>query len=283
MLPYDAPNLTNNDYYARAREFRAWLEDHDQYLDELYSEDSHRYFSRFVRRWNDARLPDRFYKGHAVATRSTRFCWSFAKKSKSPSPRNVSDEAYSNGKRHSGQVTQSSSFHNEQPTNNLDSDSVLPKELHFSASERQYRREKEQDAAKHAAKQKQRNERREAREWAEEQAPRATGRDAVRERRREKAASNRAMAERNNIDDDVGDTLSSDALLGIGNSFQDAYVSPISHRIAERDRAEHKRQSRAQDRRSDKDASLRERRAAFQAKEAETMTMLRSLAQQRFA
>ncbi|WFD41967.1 RNA uridylyltransferase [Malassezia psittaci] len=223
MLPYDAPYLTNDDYYVRAREFRAWLEDHDRYLDELNSEDSHRYFSRFVRRWNDARLP---------GVRDT-------------------------------------------PINNLVCDSVRPPEPHLSASDRQYEREKDRDAAIHAAKQKQKNERREAREWAEEQAPRATGRDAVRERRQEKAASNRAMAERKEMDDDVGDNMSSDALFGLGNSFQDA--------IAERDRAEHKRQSRTQERRLDKDASLRERRAALQAKEAETMAMLKSLAQQRFA
>lgn len=93
-----------------------------------------------------------------------------------------------------------------------------------SAAERQYAREAAQDAARSAAQHARRAARREAREWADEHAPRATGREALQERRREKAASHRAMAERREVDDDVGDTMSTDALLGTGDSFQEAYV-----------------------------------------------------------
>lgn len=193
-LPHGAPRLTHDEYYARAREFRAWLEEHDRYLDEMSRDDARRYFGRFVRRWNDGRLhgrcgadADRFYAGRAEPVHHTRYRWAFAERARSASP-----------------------------------DARAPRPL--PAAERQYEREREQEAARRAAQSARRHARREVREWADEHAPRATGREAVHERRREIAASNRAMAERREVDDDVGDAMSTDALLGLGGSFQEAYV-----------------------------------------------------------
>lgn len=210
-LPHGAPRLGYDAYYARAREFRAWLEERDHYLDEMPSEDARRYFARFVRRWNDGRLSDRYYAGTAAPVQGTRYRWRFAdegalRRSASP-PR-------------PGARPRSAS-----PVRTTQGAASAPRtDAPRSAADRQYERERAQEEARRAAQRVRRAERRDAKEWAEEQAPRATGRDAVRERRREVAASNRAMAERRDVDDDVGDTMSTDALLGLGNSFQDAYV-----------------------------------------------------------
>ncbi|WFC94267.1 RNA uridylyltransferase [Malassezia brasiliensis] len=248
-------------YYARAREFRAWLEERDHYLDEMPSEDARRYFARFVRRWNDGRLSDRYYAGAAAPVQGTRYRWRF--KEEGAARRSVSPPRY-------GMRPRSAS-----PVRPVQDPASAPRtDAPRSAADRQYEREVAQEEARRAAQRVRRAERREAKEWAEEQAPRATGRDAVRERRREVAASNRAMAERREIDDDVGDTMSTDALLGLGDSFQDA--------LAERDRQVQRRQGRQEARAAERAAARNERVAALQSKEAATMAMLRSMAQQRF-
>ncbi|KAI3627268.1 hypothetical protein CBS14141_001269 [Malassezia furfur] len=229
-LPHGAPRLGYDAYYARAREFRAWLEERDHYLDEMPSEDARRYFARFVRRWNDGRLSDRYYAGTAAPVQGTRYRWRFADegtKQRSTSP----PRSGARLRRPSAAVARRSAA---------------------LAADRQYERERAQEEVRRAAQRARRAERREAKEWAEEQAPRATGRDAVRERRREVAASNRAMAERRDVDDDVGDTMSTDALLGLGNSFQDA--------LAERDRQAQRRQGRHEERAAERAAARNERR-----------------------
>lgn len=63
-----------------------------------------------------------------------------------------------------------------------------------------------------------------AQAWLDEHAPRATGREALLAKKKERAASHRAMAERRQLDDDVADGLSEDALLGTDSSFAAAYV-----------------------------------------------------------
>lgn len=203
-LPHGAPRLTLDEYYARAREFRAWLAEHDKYLDEMSSNDARRNFGRFVRRWNDARLRDVYYAGTVEAPR-TRHRWFSGRGSMSP-PRKPAAERKSASP----------------PRTTANRRSASPPRK--TAGDRQYEREQAHDAAQRAAKAERRVARRETKEWIEEQAPRATGRDALHEKRREKAASHRAMAERHQLDDDVADGMSTDALLGTGSSFQDAYV-----------------------------------------------------------
>ena len=77
--------------------------------------------------------------------------------------------------------------------------------------EREVAAEKERTARRAAR----RAGRRAADAWAEEQAPRATGRDALAERRRDRAAAHRAFAERRDMDDDVADGMSEEALLSL--------------------------------------------------------------------
>jgi len=58
----------------RAGEFRYWLKaERGKYLDEMSSESAHKYFRRFVRRWNDGALPRDCYAPRSLrASEHTR-------------------------------------------------------------------------------------------------------------------------------------------------------------------------------------------------------------------
>lgn len=103
--------------------------------------------------------------------------------------------------------------------------------------EREVAAEKERTARRAAR----RAGRRAADAWAEEQAPRATGRDALAERRRDRAAAHRAFAERRDMDDDVADGMSEEALLGTDSSFAAAYVCACSLPLTQARRARSRR------------------------------------------
>lgn len=71
----------------KAGEFRYWLKvERARYLDELTSTDAHKYFRRFVRRWNDGALPRDCYTPHestaARASSNTSYKWSFTDRSR---------------------------------------------------------------------------------------------------------------------------------------------------------------------------------------------------------
>ena len=69
-----------DDYYARAAEFRAWLRDaKDLYLGDLDGEKAHRLFAQFVDRWNAGRLAATYYSGAVLSGggKRTRHAWSF--------------------------------------------------------------------------------------------------------------------------------------------------------------------------------------------------------------
>ena len=69
-----------DDYYARAAEFRTWLRDaKDLYLDDLAADEARRLFAQFVDRWNAGRLDASYYSGEAAGRggKRTRHAWSF--------------------------------------------------------------------------------------------------------------------------------------------------------------------------------------------------------------
>ena len=56
-----------DDYYARAAEFRTWLRDaKDLYLDDLAADEARRLFAQFVERWNAGRLDTSYYSGNSI-------------------------------------------------------------------------------------------------------------------------------------------------------------------------------------------------------------------------
>ncbi|KAI8048931.1 uncharacterized protein B0P05DRAFT_582105 [Gilbertella persicaria] len=76
--------IDQDDYFEKATEFRLWLKEHKhKYFDELSSKESRRYFKKFVRRWNDYELEEKYYKGlnssQLDSSDTTRYKWSFAK------------------------------------------------------------------------------------------------------------------------------------------------------------------------------------------------------------
>ena len=69
-----------DDYYARAAEFRTWLRDaKDLYLDDIGADEARRLFAQFVDRWNAGRLDAGYYSGEAAGRggKRTRHAWSF--------------------------------------------------------------------------------------------------------------------------------------------------------------------------------------------------------------
>jgi hypothetical protein len=59
---------------AKAGEFRYWLKtERAKYLDEMSSDAAHKYFRRFMRRWNDGALPRECFAVRALkASEQTR-------------------------------------------------------------------------------------------------------------------------------------------------------------------------------------------------------------------
>ncbi|WFD21692.1 RNA uridylyltransferase [Malassezia equina] len=216
--PYDAPRLHMDDYYARAREFRAWLATREQFVDELTSDEARRAFRAFADAWNAGTLDATYYTGTVRSTPS-RYPWASALDKKRV----------------------------EAP--------LLPATPCVSDAERRAER-----AATQA--------------WLDEHAPRATGRDAMIEKKKERAASHRAMAERHQLDDDVADGLSDEALLGTGSSFAAA--------LAERERAAQRRAARRAEARKEATEARAARLAALQRKKATTIAQLRHMAAQRY-
>lgn len=102
------------------------------------------------------------------------------------------------------------------------------------------------------------------------------------EKKKERAASHRAMAERHQLDDDVADGLSDEALLGTGSSFAAAYVPYHLCRLAQRDRAAQRRAARRAEAHKEATEARAARLAALQRKEATTLAQLRHMAAQRY-
>ena len=70
--PYDAPRLHMDDYYARSREFRAWLATREQFVDELTSDEARRAFRAFADAWNAGTLEGTSYVLMQLRTRRHR-------------------------------------------------------------------------------------------------------------------------------------------------------------------------------------------------------------------
>ena len=69
-----------DDYYARAAEFRVWLRDaKDLYLDDIAADEARKLFAQFAERWNAGRLDASYYSGEAAGRggKRTRHAWSF--------------------------------------------------------------------------------------------------------------------------------------------------------------------------------------------------------------
>lgn len=73
--------ISDKDYFNKAPQFRMWLKLRKKFMDELSSDESHKLFSKFVRRWNKGSLPASIYLAAAndQSVRASRHKWDFSK------------------------------------------------------------------------------------------------------------------------------------------------------------------------------------------------------------
>lgn len=76
--------ITADDYFLRAREFKYWLKtSRETAFDTLSSKESRRLFDKFVKKWNSGGLENDYYNGlpeDATTTTYSAHKWGFAKK-----------------------------------------------------------------------------------------------------------------------------------------------------------------------------------------------------------
>lgn len=78
--------ISMDDYKAKNKEFCVWLrKKKDIYFDTLHTDEAKRYFAKFVQKWNDGELSDKYYSGEYADTTAdssssrTGFKWGFAR------------------------------------------------------------------------------------------------------------------------------------------------------------------------------------------------------------
>lgn len=289
------PELTSADYYARATEFKAWLaESKHKYLDEISGQEARRYFDKFVRRWNDGRLAQGFYTGAVRASGGpsagqTRHKWGFTKKAGYTAVEQqqlalVRDSVDTLTNSSTRGAIEARNAERKRPSIRNDADEEPPKAAATgsnigardtgwgpSSSSRPAT-----DAALHAAAQRDHRQRarQDDRDMDETWNGKATGRDRLLEKKRERNNANREFANRRDADDGI--EMDDRDLFG----DDDHAVPPAARpRTAANE-------TRARDngisRREQRKAEMQEKISTLKDKEAQTMDMFKTLAQQRF-
>lgn len=74
--------ISDSDYFLKNTEFQVWVFAHEgKTFDQLSSHDSRKLFSKFVKRWNKRKLPEKFYQGinetEIDSSHRTKHKWSF--------------------------------------------------------------------------------------------------------------------------------------------------------------------------------------------------------------
>lgn len=295
LLRYGVDEIGEDDYYVRSAEFKAWLADTKRkYLDEISSREARRYFERFIRRWNDGRLPDDYYKGtirsaaaSAGSSSQTRHRWGFTSK---PTYTAAEQEQLAMVRDSVDTLTNSSTRgaveardaerrvrrrtqEEAEPAPVRDSGWASRSNPGKTGADAQLDREHAADMERVARSQARQRERHERRDEDDSLHGRASGRERMLEKKRERSAAHRDFAERRAADD------------GIEMDDRDLYDDPKPQHRASRDstnrgpsRREQQQQQRAQERRAEMDEKV----SALRAKDAKNMDMLKALAAERF-
>lgn len=299
--------LTSEDYYSQSAPFRHWL--YKDYirsasgkpakyrLEDLSSEKSHALFDRFIKYYNDGSLAESYYDG-SITSKSlkdsgiqTKHAWGFkmsAKEAEEASNIRGGIDTLTNGRSKGAQELQQmerkrSGKRSRQDDEDDDGPAIGPSRPSPSSSTRpsdptdlRLAHEESSHKAHLQAQALRRTQRRDEKERQEELHPRETGRDARIEKKRERNRSNREFEAGIKGDD----TIDADQLMKGDVSFQEALA-------ASKSRSSHKGggskvQEARELRRLEKEAEMDQKREAYNSKEAETMKMLKELAQSRF-
>ncbi|WVF68550.1 hypothetical protein IAT40_003318 [Kwoniella sp. CBS 6097] len=277
--------ISEDDYFLKSSEFKAWLkEDRGKYLDEMSSESAHKYFRKFVRRWNDGTLKLHQYQPPSIgpASSQTGYKWNFAAGAANLAAvrEDVARSTHSSVKGGSSaqpitsyapggpSVGPSMPF---PPSSSLSGRSVGPTMGPSipSMADRQYALETSRDESRKERKHRQK----EAYERADEYVPRSGGKEGKMEERRAMNAENRKWRDKGQ-DQSAGLELDEGTLMGDGSSF----AAALRARDAASARKKDAKDFRMQDQRSADQERLTERRA----KENATMDMFKALAKERF-
>ena len=304
--------LTEDDYFIRATEFKAWLaESKGKYLDEISSKDARRYFERFVRRWNEGRLPDEYYEGKvrsssaaAGSSSQTRHRWAFTTKATysgkeqeqlamirdnvdtltNGDSRGAIEARDAERRARKGRSANADDRDAEESMPSRDSGwGSRPSQAQTLASssskdhaQAQFEREHRRDLDRIASSEARRRERHDRQDEEEALHGRATGRDRMLEKRRERNAANRDFANRRNDD-------------GIEMDDRDLYdqeplprAAPSSRGADTRSGGMSKREQARQERKEERQAEMQEKVSALKEKDKKTMEMFKAMAQERF-
>lgn len=277
LLQFNAPPLTADDYFSRSYEFKSWLLSRKSlYLDEISSQEARRYFSRFVRYWNDGRLPDEYYtgklRGVGGSGGQTRHKWAFGREVEKELEKvrdsvDTLTNGMSRGAREARDVERKSrgASHADEGVAERDSGWSSAGKSH---ADRQLDREHNQNIHRIAQQERRQRTRQEAADAHEElHGARATGRDRMIEKRRERNEGNRAFADRHED--------------GLEVDERDLYDDPHPT-ITERGRGESKREQVRRERAEEKRADLEERVGKLKEKDERTMEMFKAMAAERF-
>nr|XP_019043420.1 hypothetical protein I302_07997 [Kwoniella bestiolae CBS 10118]OCF22350.1 hypothetical protein I302_07997 [Kwoniella bestiolae CBS 10118] len=258
--------IGEEDYFLKSSEFKAWLkEDKGKYLDEMSSESAHKYFRKFMRRWNDGLLkPHQYHPPPTTsASENTGYKWSFASRGDTTSSlksirEDVARSTHSSIRK--GVEPESISSYSSHPSigPSLASSSRALGPSMPTSSDRQYAMEVAQDTRKAERK----SHLRDMYNKADELVPKSGGREGKMEERRATNAENKRYRDK---DTAAGLEVDEGTLMGDEGSFAAA--------VRAREQAESRRRDRkdfaAQDRRAADSERLMERKA----KESATMDM----------
>ncbi|KAI8974641.1 hypothetical protein BDB01DRAFT_805864 [Pilobolus umbonatus] len=246
-------SITEEDYFEKATEFRLWLKEHKhKYFDELSSKENRRYFKKFVKKWNEHELEDKYYRGlsstQLASSDSTRYKWSFAKKLDKMELETVRDKVDSMTTQRSGDAQLNIKRRRQ----------VGPSLPDTFEKEEQAERER----AKYKQERKKEKERKEL--MLDEMAPRETGREAM-------LAKKRALNAYHKRERSPDIELSEADLMG-GDDFQS--------RLAAERRNKERMESRRNERREQRLAPILNKMDEYKAKENATMEMFKRMAEE---
>ncbi|WVQ79299.1 hypothetical protein IAT38_001396 [Cryptococcus sp. DSM 104549] len=275
--------ISEDDYFLKSNEFKYWLkEERGKYLDEMSSESAHKYFRKFVRRWNDGALPRNLYSLPATvlpASANTAYKWSFSGRADSSLAAvraDVGRMTHSGAAGAAGPSVGPSVGPSPGPSRVGPVGPSLPPSTSSAprlgpslptASDRQYALETATDHARLSRK----AEHKAAQARADELVPRGVGKEGKMEERRATNAENRAYREK---DGAAGLEVDEGTLMGDSGGFAAA--------LRQREAAEARRQSRKDIAQLDKRGADAERLQERRQKESATMDMFKAMARERF-
>ncbi|KAI8064224.1 hypothetical protein BC940DRAFT_306468 [Gongronella butleri] len=278
-LPSSIKPINKDDYYEKSSEFRIWLKEKKRkFFTDLEKDDARYYFKKFVKAWNAYELDDKFYKGinssKLDSGDSTSYKWAFAKNidafemdrvKHSVNSMTVRGAPADGGPIGREPASSSSSKRRSRPVGpSMPSGSSSSK----TAADLQLEREEEEEREQQRRRAERRSRNKEAKDYVESVVPKLDGREA---RLAEKRATNAMRRQEASLDVELNDA----DLYGGGDDFK--------ARLAQERRRQEQRQARREEAQQQRRGPVQDRLQQFKSKEAETMQMLRALAEQQKA